>query len=142
MTTTLEVSAQFGGRDAAQAVLPHFRALKSALEGKSFEGFPFPQLAFILRVDGEISSFDFSGAGSIDFDKKRRYVSVHIGITREDWTERRPVEVSALVADAIMSSVDLLRGCGNARLRGVDWISLENALKAFSAAYRAQFSHA
>jgi hypothetical protein len=138
--TTIDVSAQFGGRDASQAVLPHFRALKSALKGKSFGGFPFPKLAFILRVDGEVTAFGESGAGNIDFDKKREYLSVDIGFTREDHAGRGPAEVSAFVAGAIMSSVPLLRGLGDARLKGVDWGALEAALQAFSDAYKAQFA--
>jgi hypothetical protein len=136
--TTLDVSSQFGGRDAAQAVLPHFRALKSALKGKLFQGFPFPQLAFVLRVDGEVNTYGLSGAGSIEFDKRGRYVSVDIGITRNDLEGRGPGEVSAFVAGAIMSSVALLRGLGDARLAGVDWQALESALQAFTAAYRVE----
>lgn len=137
--TNIEVSAQFGGRDAAQAVLPHFRALKSALEGKSFGGFPFPQLAFVLRVDGEVNAYGQSGAGNVEFDKKGRYVAVDIGITREDQARGGPVEVSEFVAAEIMSSVGLLQSSGDGRLKGVDWRALERALLAFSAAYTAQF---
>jgi hypothetical protein len=140
MTTTIDVSAQFGGRDASQAVLPHFRALKSALKGKSFGGFPFPELAFILRVDGEVNAYRQSGAGNIEFDKKGGYVSVDIGITRAEWADRGPADLSAFVAKAIMSSVSILRELGDARLNGVDWEALEGALEAFSEAYRAEFA--
>lgn len=140
MRTSIDVSAQFGGRDASQAVLPHFRALKSALKGKTFGGFPFPKLTFILRVDGEVNAYGQSGAGSIDFDKKGGYVSVDIGITREDQAGRGPADLSAFVAGAILSSVSLLRGLGDARLEGVDWEALESAVKAFSGAYKAQFA--
>ena len=63
--TTIDVSAQFGGPDAAEAVLPHFRALKAALKGKSFGGFPFPQLAFILRVDGAVEAYLFGERDTI-----------------------------------------------------------------------------
>ena len=138
--TTFDVSAQFGGPDAAQAVLPHFRALKSALKGKAFGGFPFPRLAFILRVDGKVSAYGQSGAGNIEFDKKGGYVSVDIGITRHDLGGGGPAEVSAFVAGAIISSVSLLRGLGDARLKGVDWGALEIALQSFSAAYKAELA--
>jgi hypothetical protein len=140
MTTTIDVSAQYGGRDAFRAVLPHFRALKSALKGKLLGGFPFPELAFILRVDGEVSAYGQSGAGSIDFDKEGGYISVDIGITRDEWAGRGPADLSAVVAEAIMSSVSLLRGVGDARLKGVDWDALEAALRAFSVAYKAHFA--
>lgn len=140
MTTTFDVSAQFGGRDAAQALLPHFQALKSALKGKSFGGFPFPKLAFILRVDGEVNAYDQSGPGNIQFDKKGRYLSVDIGITREDQAGREPADVSSFVARAFMSSVSLLRGIDDSRLKAVDWGALEAALRDISHAYMATFA--
>lgn len=138
MTTSIDASAQYGGRDAFQAVLPHFRALKSALKGKSFGGFPFPELAFILRVDGNVNAYGQSGAGNVDFDKKGRYVSVDIGITREEWAGRGLAELSDFIAGAITSSVSLLRGLGDVRVEGVDWEALEAALQAFAGAYKAQ----
>ena len=110
--TTIDVAAEFGGRDAAQAVPPHFRHLKAALKSIRFPGFPFRELAFILRVDGEINAFRQSGAGNVQFDKVG--VSVDIGITREDRAGRGDSELAAFVAGAIMSSVGLLRGLGDA----------------------------
>jgi hypothetical protein len=138
--TIFDVSAQFGGPDAAEKVLPHFRALKSALKGKSFGGFPFPKLAFILRVDGQVSAYGKSGSGSIDFDTKGHYVSVDIGITYEDMAGRGDTELSAFVARAITSSLDLLMKLGDTRLKGADWRALEVALQAFSGAYQAEFA--
>jgi hypothetical protein len=136
--TTIDVSAQFGGRDAAKAVLPHFWALKSALKGAMLVGFPFRELAFILRVDGDVNTYGQSGAGNVQFDKKGAYVSVDLGLTHEDLAGRGPAEVATFVAGAIMSSVPLLRGLGDARLEAVDWGALETGLQAFSAAYKAQ----
>jgi hypothetical protein len=137
--TTIDVSAELGGLDADQATLPHFRALKSALKGRSFEGFPFPELAFILRVDGEVSSFGLSGPGHIDFDKKGQWVSVDIGIPTANWVAREASEVSTFIAGALMASVALLREQGGHRLKGTDWGALEIALQAFCAAYAAEF---
>jgi hypothetical protein len=141
MTMTIfDVSAQFGGPDAAEKVLPHFRALKSALKGKSFGGFPFPELAFILRVDGQVSAYGQSGPGNIDVDTKGQYVSVDIGITHADMAARGHTELSAFVAQAITSSLVLLMKLEDTRLKGADWRALELALQAFSDAYQAAFS--
>ena len=136
--TTIEVSAQIGGPDADTALNPHFRALKSAEKKSSFEGFPFPRLAFILRVDGEVSTYRLSGAGDVECDRRGRYVSIDIGLARTDWEGRGAIEVSEFIVRAVMSSVDVLRQTRDARLAGTDWASLENALKAFTAAYRAE----
>jgi hypothetical protein len=133
-TTTIDVAAQFGGHDAAEAVLPHFWALKAALKRTTLVGCPFRQLTFILRVDGEVNSYGQSGAGNIKFAKKGTCVSVDIGVTHEDLAGRGTTELATFVAGAIMSSVSLLRGLGDARLKGVDWGALETALQAFSSA--------
>lgn len=133
--TTFEISAQFGGTDAAQALLPHFRAVKSAHKGRSFDGFPFAELAFILRVDGEVSSYGQSGPGRVDIKRKGRYVSVDLGIPRDQWAGRSTRETSAFIAAAIRSSEELLRA--EDRLGEVDWSSLKEALAAFAAAYEA-----
>ena len=132
--TIIGVSAQFGGLDGAQVILPHFRALQRALENRSFAGFPLPELHFILRVDGQLQAFGPSGADNIKFGRKRRWVSVDIVITTAEWEGRDTSEISAFVAGAIMASVDLVKERG--RLKEVDWRALEIALETFSAAYR------
>ncbi|MBZ0154545.1 MAG: hypothetical protein K8J09_23700 [Planctomycetes bacterium] len=140
MTTAIDVAAEFGGRDAAQAVLPHFRALKSALKGRAFGGFPFAKFGFILRVDGEVRSYGKSGVGNIEVNKDGGYVSVDIGITRADWVGEDPAALSAFVAREISASVSLLRGLGDARLELVDWEDLESSLRGFSEAYKSQLA--
>ena len=134
--TTIIVAAQFGGIDGAQVIIPHHSALKRSFEGRPFDGFPFPILDFILRVDGQLQSFHPSGAGNLKFSKKRQSVSVDIVITNADWMGRSTSEISAFVASAIMSSVDLLREKGGRRLAGTNWDSLRAVLQEFSAAYR------
>src|SRR6267154_2045174 len=84
MSSSIDFSAQFGGRDAAAAVLPHFKALKAAARGLRFDGFPFAELAFILRVDGDVHQFGFSGANNLEIGKNSEYLSVDIGINHDD----------------------------------------------------------
>jgi hypothetical protein len=136
--TVIDVSAQIGGLDAEPVLLPHFFALKSALQGRSFEGFPLRELAFILRVDGEVSTYGLSGPGNIDFDKKGQWVSVDIGITSTAWVGRKGSEISDFVANAILASVDLLKE--QERLEPTDWGALETTLESLCVAYKAQFS--
>lgn len=137
-TTTLDFSAQIGGRDAAKALLPHFRALKSAAKGRTLAGFPFRELAFILRVDGEVAAYGQSGPGNIRVARKGGYVSVDIGITRDDQAGLGSEDIADFVAGAIVSSVNLLRNLGDARLGTVDWEALTGCLQDFAHAYRAE----
>lgn len=92
----VDFSAQFGGRDAAAAVLPHFKILKSAAKGVSLSEFPFPKLAFILRVDGDVNQYGESGIGNMDIDSKKKYLSLDIVITKKDRKEIQSKIISGL----------------------------------------------
>jgi hypothetical protein len=120
---TIDFSAQFGGRDAAEAILPHFRALKAAARGLRVEGFPFAKLAFILRVDGEVMQFGASGAGNIDVGRGGAYLSVDIMIDRGD--RDRP---QAAITAALRSSADLIAAARRSARWDVDLEALQTCL--------------
>jgi hypothetical protein len=134
---SVDFSAQFGGRDAAAAVLPHFKSLKKAARETTLADFPLPKLAFILRVDGEVNAYGFRGAANVDIDKKGGYVSVDIGIAVEDRHR-----IKSLIAEAIQSSVSLLTAYPDERLRNVDGDSLRNALRILCESYARHLAEA
>lgn len=139
MTGKIEVSAEFGGRDAAAKVLPHFRALKEAARGINLADFPFEKLGYILRVDGEVTGYGLAGAGNIDVNKKDGYVSVDIGIPSGDWSSLQPSELAGYIQRAILSSTLLLKH-GGPRLQKIDFADLEKNLSRFCAAYAERVS--
>ena len=142
MAPSFDFSAQFGGRDAAQAVLPHFKALKRAAQETTLASFPFPKLAFILRVDGEVNTFGFRGAAHIDIDRNGDYVSVDIGIPRED-RDRLGQDIGRnVICEAIMASISLLRESGDERLSetGTDFDALSAAVQALCERYEVYVS--
>lgn len=123
LKTQIDFSAQFGGKVAAEIVLPHFRALKAAKHNLVISGFPFPKLAYILRVDGEITQFEFSGVGEIDIASDGEYLSVDIGIRIDD--RCRIVEV---ISTSILKSIDIIRECKKSKILNVDFHSLSLCL--------------
>lgn len=133
MTSFIDFSAEFGGRDAAAAVLPHFKALKAACRELHIEAFPFPKLAYILRVDGEISQYHFSGASNIEIDSDKEYLSVDIGIQRKD--RDRIVNV---ICDAILSSTEQIEHLARRKGWIVDSNSLEKCLLDLTARYKTE----
>jgi len=135
VTSTFEFSAQFGGRDAADAALPHFKALKAAALTCSLRDFPFNSLAFILRVDGNINSYGLSGPGNIDCDGDN-YVSVDIGVSRADYTDGS-TQLVGPITTALRQSVELLKQSQDVRLRDVDFDQLEQALSDLCESYEA-----
>ena len=128
--STIDFSAEFGGRDAAAVVLPHFKALKAAARGLRLEGFPFAKLAFILRVDGEVNHYGLSGAGNLEIDTDGEYLSIDIGISHDD-RERIPDVISA----AIISSVEQIRTVENSSSWDVDFQAVQRCLVDLSARY-------
>lgn len=134
MAATIEFSAQFGGRDAAAAALPHFKALKAVARNYSLGQFPFKSMAFVLRVDGEVNSYDLSGPGHLDSDGDN-YVSIDIGIRREDYRNCSEY-LSRSVVSALKSSVGFMRNSGHARLRGIDFENLEDTVNRLCDSYK------
>lgn len=133
----IDFSAQFGGGDAAKAVLPHFRALKTAAAEVEIPGFPRPQLAFILRVDGQVRSFGFVGLDNVDFDSKGKYVSVDIGI---DATSRAALADGSSgnpLTTALEEAAGFLEGLGDARLAETDFALLRGGVDEVVRRYRA-----
>jgi hypothetical protein len=122
-STSIDFSAQFGGRDAASAGLPHFKSLKAAARGLSFEGFPFPKLAFILRIDGEVTRYGISGAGNLDVAENGDYLSIDVGITQHDWDQ-----IGDTITSAILSSGDQLRQVAENDSWAFDFRELQSCL--------------
>jgi hypothetical protein len=129
--STIDFSAQFGGTDAASFVLPHFKALKAAAQGISVTNFPLPELAFILRVDGEVNQYGLSGLGDPEIDKKGRYLSVDLGLQLEDRKDLPAAIVRAIdAAETFVSTVLVKAG------RNVDRVALAEALRTLVDRYR------
>jgi hypothetical protein len=133
MKAAIEIAAQFGGRDAAQVAMPHFKALKAAARGGGVRNFPVPELAFLLRVDGEVNEYGLSGAGNLDVDAQGEYISVDIGCAREDRTG-----LEERIASAIVQTVELLRAFGKPALGRADFALLAEDLDGFVERYRAK----
>jgi hypothetical protein len=134
VASKIDFSAQFGGVDAAASVLPHFKMLKKAAGGLRLQGFPYPKLAFILRVDGEINKFGFSGSGYPAIDKRGKYLSIDIGLQQSDRDR-----IDEAITEAILSSVDVVRS----KLRDsndVDFQELEQCLVSLCVRYKEEIA--
>ncbi len=118
-TASIDVSAQFGGRDAADAAMSHFKALKLAAKDIAVESFPYPRMAFILRVDGDVNQYGFSGTGNPEIDKGGKYVSIDIGITIGDRDDIR-----SRICSAILESPEIVAAA--IRYEGIDGFQPNN----------------
>lgn len=69
----IDCSAQFGGDDAASALIPHFRAFKMAF-ADSGAALPcgIDRAAFVLRGGGSVRDFPFEGCENVDLNRKKK----------------------------------------------------------------------
>lgn len=121
--SVVDFSAQFGGQDAADAILPHFRTLKCVSRELHLDGFPLHELAFILRVDGEVQKYPPMLDGNIKVNKKSGYVSIDIEISIED--RERIVDA---ISEAIISSIEKLQEHKKTMSMGINFDLLRKSL--------------
>lgn len=131
-------SAQFGGCDAQDAVLPHLLALKRAAVGVSVAGFPAADLSFILRVDGEIQLYGPSGAEHIRVGRNREYISVDIGVSLADRARLNARSKPNPISETLLASVDLLRNSNRKRLTEIDFEALLIAVQTLCRRYEGE----
>ncbi len=141
MASSFDFAAEFGGQDAAQSVLPHFQALKQAAKEASLEGFPFPNLTFILRVDGEVHAHGIPGLSNIDVARKADYVSVDIGVTIEDRDALRSDPAEGVISEAILATIPFLVDHGDKRLEHIDEDAMAASLEALTERYLHHLAH-
>lgn len=123
MRSTIDFSAQFGGRDAAKIVLPHFKALKSAASSVSIGELGFKELSFVLRVDGEVNQYGLSGACNVEIGEDADHLSVDVGITNSDRTQLKEV-----ISNAILASPAKIRATKVVAIARLDFESLHDVL--------------
>lgn len=135
MDAVIDISAQFGGKDAAQALLPHFKALKKAAKGKVLTDFPARDLTFILRVDGEVNAYESPGPCNVDVGKDGEYVSVDLVISVAD---RDKLE-GGMDANPIVAGIEASTGllARHLSLPGNAEVSLQQTMRAFCTDYLA-----
>ena len=102
------VSAQFGGGAGSTVIKPHFFALKKALRpaGNAIPCDLLQQIAFILRVDGDIVQFNFEGCENVDLNRKKKYISIDVGVPVKRWQGRSDAEIAAYLIDSMWEGLE------------------------------------
>ncbi len=102
------ISAQFGGGAGSSVLKPHFFELKKALRlaGAAIPCDLLQQMAFILRVDGDIVQFNFEGCENVDLNRKKKYISIDVGVPIKRWRDRSDAEISAYLIDSMWEGLE------------------------------------
>jgi hypothetical protein len=82
-----ELAAQVSGPDAGAVMRSHILAIKQAFRENAHGPFAtvIDQFTFILRVDGSVRTWSIPEVGGIDFNPKKKYISIDIHIPLGVW---------------------------------------------------------
>lgn len=124
---TIDVSAQMGDEASDAALLPHFQALKRAF---SASGTPLPckqveRMAYVLRVSGSITNFNFEGCEAIDLNRGKKYISIDVGVPIARWKDQSDAEISQYLASVLPDGLDQML----ARLRAEKIVCDDTAVR-------------
>lgn len=123
----IDFAAQMGDKESDAALLPHFQAFKRAfmecgskLPCKQVEG-----MDYLLRVSGSIVKFEFEGCERIDLNRRKKYISIDVGVPMARWKDRSDQEIAAYLAasmrDGLEQMLERLRAeklaCDDAAIR-------------------------
>lgn len=104
----ISVSAQFGGGPGSTLVKPHFFQLKKALlfAGREIPCEVIREIAFILRVDGNIVQFNFEGCERIELNRRKKYISIDVGVPVARWKDRSDLEIAEYLAVSMRDGLE------------------------------------
>ncbi len=134
-------SAQMGGMDADAALLAHFRAFKAAFADSG--ALPCDQLeliAFVLRVGGSVRDFPFEGCEKIDLNRKKKYISIDVGVPIARWQGRSDKEIAVYLIDAMREGLDQMLAHLSANKITCDAAAIRSLFEAGAQGYLAAWS--
>ena len=117
-----------GGPDADAALLPHFKSLKQAFVSGdgSLPCVGTDLIAFILRVDGKVHSFNFEGCERVDLNRRKKYISIDVGVPIVRWQGRSDAEIARYLVAVLPGGFEQML----ARLRAEKIVCDEAAVRA------------
>jgi hypothetical protein len=114
-TDTITLGAQTGDPKSSEVTVPQFMPLRELLSTicKGPYSSEVDEFALILRIDGEIWSWDFEGCQKLRRSKKERYITIDIGVPRRRWEDVPSSDIRKYLAEcvetALLLCIDRLR---------------------------------
>jgi hypothetical protein len=62
----------------------------------------------VLRVDGEISYWEFEGCEKLRLCKKNRYITIDVGMPRSRWEGINPVDIRKYLIYQLRNALELM----------------------------------
>jgi hypothetical protein len=107
---TWSFGAQCGDAIAGSAIEPQRLALRLLFNQQVRKPYSeeVEELSFVLRVDGEISSWQFEGCERLRISRKGRYITVDIGVPEGRWNVIQEADLRVYLATCVREGVELM----------------------------------
>jgi hypothetical protein len=106
----VSLGVQEGGPTSSPIVTPFYMGLRRAL-ARSFPDLDSVQgteVAFVLRIDGDISYWNKSGPGYLRLYKKRKEVTLDLFMPRSAWEGVTGPQIEAFLKDIIRQGFEMV----------------------------------
>lgn len=94
---------EYGGNESSVKVGPHHTELARLVEKYCKGNYSDEVREFIIvpRVSGNVGHWDFQGVKYLRRSKKRKEISCDLGIKKESWYGKEPMEIRKLLVDLV-----------------------------------------
>jgi hypothetical protein len=102
--------ADCGDSVAGSAIAPQRLALRLLFNQQVRKPYSdeIHELSFVLRVDGEISSWHFKGCERLRISRRGRYITVDIGVPESRWHVIKEADLRSYLAACVGEGVELM----------------------------------
>ncbi|MBA9025750.1 hypothetical protein [Peribacillus huizhouensis] len=102
--------ADIGGPNAGKVISPHLQELRNLLYKycDNIYCVEMDSIDPVLRVDGEISYWEFEGCEKLRLSKKNRYITIDVGMPRSRWEGVDPVDIRKYLINQLRIALELM----------------------------------
>jgi len=109
-TDTVTLGADSGGPLASDTMRPFFMPLRKLLAQHCVGPYStqIDEFAFVLRIDGDVCSFDFEGCDRLELKRRERYITTDIGVPETRWQSQKPRDIATYLCDCLAEGFRLM----------------------------------
>lgn len=106
----LTMGAELGDPISAAILTPHLNELTKLLDEHCNKVYcqHLEEIALTLRVGGEIWGIDFVGCKNMRLSKKKKYISLEIGMPPEKWRNKSNTELRSFITHHFSEALDMI----------------------------------
>ena len=110
MGETITLGVQAGDAEVDASLEPFYMPLRRLLAQRCIGPYSasIDEFALVLRIDGAIWHWGFEGCKNLRLHKKRRYITVDIGVPRSRWDGLPSIEIKRYLANCVKLGLKIM----------------------------------